>query len=108
MLGQLQNWRCLFDSQKCAAFENFPMDLINNHVPEDDELDGSGTVWNRQPEDDINALLLEGLESGPPFSMTDDDWNEKKRRLTERLAKSNRQQDNSETNSLLGQNPRLC
>ena len=40
----------------------------------------------------IDALLLEGLDSGPPIPVTPEYWEEKKRRLTERLGKAINQQ----------------
>jgi antitoxin ParD1/3/4 len=36
----------------------------------------------------IDALLLEGLDSGEPMPVPKDYWEEKKRRLTERLGKT--------------------
>jgi len=36
----------------------------------------------------IDALLLEGLDCGQPISVTPEYWEEKKRRLTERLGKA--------------------
>jgi antitoxin ParD1/3/4 len=38
-------------------------------------------------EERIDALLLVGLDSGAPISVTKDYWEEKKRKLTERLGK---------------------
>jgi antitoxin ParD1/3/4 len=46
----------------------------------------------RKTEERIDALLLEGLDSGPPIPVTPGYWEEKKRRLTERLAKAIRPQ----------------
>jgi antitoxin ParD1/3/4 len=46
----------------------------------------------RKAEERIDALLLEGLDSGPPIPVTPEYWEEKKRRLTERLAKAIRPQ----------------
>jgi antitoxin ParD1/3/4 len=46
----------------------------------------------RKAEERIDALLLEGLDSGPPIPVTPEYWEEKKRRLTERLGKSLLQQ----------------
>jgi antitoxin ParD1/3/4 len=42
----------------------------------------------RRTEQRIDALLLEGLDSGQPVSVTPEYWEEKKRKLTERLAKA--------------------
>jgi antitoxin ParD1/3/4 len=42
----------------------------------------------RKAEERIDALLLEGLDSGPPIPVTAEYWEEKKRRLTERLGKA--------------------
>ena len=38
----------------------------------------------RKAEERIDALLLEGLDSGQPIPVTPDYWEEKKRKLTER------------------------
>jgi len=46
----------------------------------------------RTAEDRIDALLLEGLDSGEPIPVTKEYWDEKKRKLTERLGKAIRQQ----------------
>jgi antitoxin ParD1/3/4 len=43
----------------------------------------------RKVEERMDSLLLEGLESGQPLAVTQEYWDEKKRKLTERLAKSN-------------------
>ena len=40
-------------------------------------------------EERIDALLLEGLNSGAPIEVTPDYWEAKKRKLTERLSKAN-------------------
>jgi antitoxin ParD1/3/4 len=42
----------------------------------------------RKAEERIDALLLEGLESGPPILVSSEYWEAKKRRLTERLGKA--------------------
>jgi antitoxin ParD1/3/4 len=42
----------------------------------------------RKAEERIDALLLEGLDSGPPIPVTPEYWEEKKRKLTERLGKT--------------------
>jgi antitoxin ParD1/3/4 len=42
----------------------------------------------RKVEERIDALLLEGLDSGEPIPVTQEDWDEKKRKLTERLGKA--------------------
>lgn len=42
----------------------------------------------RKVEERIDTLLLEGLESGEPIPVTKEYWEEKKRRLTERLGKT--------------------
>jgi antitoxin ParD1/3/4 len=46
----------------------------------------------RKVEERIDALLLEGLDSGEPIPVTKEYWEEKKRKLTERLAKTLGQQ----------------
>jgi antitoxin ParD1/3/4 len=46
----------------------------------------------RKAEERIDALLLEGLDSGLPIPVTPEYWEEKKRRLTERLGKALLQQ----------------
>ncbi|MGA7496386.1 MAG: type II toxin-antitoxin system ParD family antitoxin [Isosphaeraceae bacterium] len=42
----------------------------------------------RKGEERIDALLLEGLDSGQPIPVTPGYWEEQKRRLTERLSKA--------------------
>jgi antitoxin ParD1/3/4 len=42
----------------------------------------------RKFEERIDALLLEGLDSGEPIAVTREYWEEKKRKLTERLGKT--------------------
>jgi antitoxin ParD1/3/4 len=42
----------------------------------------------RLAEERIDALLLEGLDSGQPIPVTQEYWEEKKRKLTERLGKT--------------------
>ena len=42
----------------------------------------------RKVEERIDTLLLEGLDSGQPIPVTSEYWEEKKRRLTERLSKA--------------------
>ena len=42
----------------------------------------------RKVEDRIDTLLLEGLDSGQPIPVTQEYWDEKKRKLTERLGKA--------------------
>jgi antitoxin ParD1/3/4 len=46
----------------------------------------------RKAEERIDALLLEGLDSGQPIPVTPEYWEEKKRKLTERLGKAIRTQ----------------
>ncbi len=46
----------------------------------------------RQAEERIDSLLLEGLDSGVPIPVTPEYWEEKKRRLTERLGQATRPQ----------------
>ena len=46
----------------------------------------------RKAEEQIDALLLEGLDSGGPVAVTAEYWEQKKQRLTERLAKAIRPQ----------------
>lgn len=41
----------------------------------------------RKAEDRIDALLLDGLDSGEPIPVTKEYWEEKKRKLTDRLSK---------------------
>ncbi len=42
----------------------------------------------RKVEERIDILLLEGLDSGQPVPVTPEYWEEKKRRLAERLSKA--------------------
>jgi antitoxin ParD1/3/4 len=42
----------------------------------------------RKVEARVDALLIEGLESGEPISVTKEYWEAKKRKLTERLGKA--------------------
>jgi antitoxin ParD1/3/4 len=42
----------------------------------------------RKSEERIDALLLEGIDSGEPIPMTEEYWEAKKRKLTERLGKA--------------------
>jgi antitoxin ParD1/3/4 len=42
----------------------------------------------RKVEERIDALLLEGLDSGKPIAVTQEYWEEKKRKLTERLGEA--------------------
>ena len=44
----------------------------------------------RKSEERIDALLIEGLDSGTPIRVTAEYWDEKKRKLTERLGKASR------------------
>jgi antitoxin ParD1/3/4 len=46
----------------------------------------------RKAQDRIDALLLQGLDSGEPIPVTREYWEEKKRQLTERLGKAISQQ----------------
>jgi antitoxin ParD1/3/4 len=46
----------------------------------------------RKVEERIDTLLLEGVESGQPIPVTEAYWDEKKRKLTERLARTIRPQ----------------
>ncbi len=46
------------------------------------------TDQKRKVEERIDTLLLEGLDSGEPIPVTKDYWDEKKRKLAERLGKS--------------------
>ena len=41
----------------------------------------------RKAEERIDALLIEGLDSGDPVAVTEDYWERKKQRLAERLGK---------------------
>jgi antitoxin ParD1/3/4 len=50
------------------------------------------TDQRRKTEERVDALLLEGLDSGPPIPVTPEYWEEKKRKLTERLGKALLQQ----------------
>ena len=42
----------------------------------------------RNAHERIDTLLLEGLDSGKPIAVTPEYWEEKKRRLSERLGKA--------------------
>jgi antitoxin ParD1/3/4 len=42
----------------------------------------------RKVEERIDTMLLEGLDSGQPIPITAEYWEEKKRRLTERVSKA--------------------
>ena len=42
----------------------------------------------RKVEERIDALLLEGIETGQPIPVTEEYWEEKQRRLTDRLARA--------------------
>ena len=42
----------------------------------------------RKIEERIDALLVEGLDSGQPIPVTPEYWDAKRRKLTERLAKT--------------------
>jgi antitoxin ParD1/3/4 len=42
----------------------------------------------RKVEERIDALLLEGVDSGEPIPVTPEHWEEKKRKLTEPLGKA--------------------
>lgn len=42
----------------------------------------------RRVEERIDALLLEGLDSGQPIAVSEGYWDEKKRKLAERLGKT--------------------
>jgi antitoxin ParD1/3/4 len=46
----------------------------------------------RKTEERIDALLLEGLDSGDPIPVTQEYWDEKKRKLAERLGQAKRPQ----------------
>jgi antitoxin ParD1/3/4 len=46
----------------------------------------------RKAEQRIDALLLEGLDSGQPIAVTPEYWEAKKRRLTERLSRASHPQ----------------
>ena len=46
------------------------------------------TDQKRKVEERIDTLLLEGLDSGEPIPVTKEYWDEKKRKLAERLGKS--------------------
>ena len=50
------------------------------------------TDQKRKVEELIDTVLLEGLDSGQPIPVTPEFWEEKKRRLTERLGKAIRPQ----------------
>jgi antitoxin ParD1/3/4 len=41
----------------------------------------------RRVEERIDSLLLEGMDSGQPLAVTQEYWDEKKRKLAERLAR---------------------
>jgi antitoxin ParD1/3/4 len=42
----------------------------------------------RKAEERIDSMLLEGLDSGEPITITPDYWEAKKRKLVERIAKA--------------------
>jgi antitoxin ParD1/3/4 len=42
----------------------------------------------RKAEERIDSLLLEGLDSGEPITITQDYWEAKKRKLVERIGKA--------------------
>jgi antitoxin ParD1/3/4 len=42
----------------------------------------------RKVDERVDALLLEGLDSGQPIPVSQEYWEEKKRRLTDRLSKA--------------------
>jgi len=44
----------------------------------------------RKADERIDTLLLEGLDFGAPIAVTPEYWEEKKRRLTERLGEATR------------------
>jgi antitoxin ParD1/3/4 len=46
------------------------------------------SAQKRKVEERSDTLLLEGLDSGQPIPVTAEYWEEKKRRLTERLSKA--------------------
>lgn len=46
----------------------------------------------RQAQEHVDALLLEGLDSGEPIPVTDEFWEQKKRKLIERFGESERPQ----------------
>ncbi len=46
----------------------------------------------RQTQARVDAVLLEGLDSGEPVTASDDYWEQKKRRLVERLGEAHRPQ----------------
>ena len=46
----------------------------------------------RKVEERIDALLIEGMDSGEPIVVTEEYWEEKKRKLSERLGKTLAQQ----------------
>ncbi len=47
----------------------------------------------RQARERLDALLLEGLESGDPIPMTPDAWDDVRREVRERIAESQRRGD---------------
>jgi antitoxin ParD1/3/4 len=49
-------------------------------------------IQKRNLEERIDTLLLEGLDSGQPIPVTTEYWEEKKRRLAERLNKATKPQ----------------
>jgi antitoxin ParD1/3/4 len=49
---------------------------------------GFPPIKKRNAEERIDTLLLEGLDSGQPITVTAQYWKKKKRRLTERLGKA--------------------
>lgn len=44
----------------------------------------------RQAQERVDALILEGLDSGEPIDITDEYWEQKKRKLIERFGEAER------------------
>jgi antitoxin ParD1/3/4 len=89
------------------ALEEYPMETMNIALPESLKQfvqarvseGGYSSVseyvreliradQKHRVEERIDALLLEGLDSGAPIPVTQEYWEEKKRKLTERLGKA--------------------
>jgi antitoxin ParD1/3/4 len=87
--------------------EESPMDTMNIALPESMKQYVQGRVseggyssvseyvreliradQRRKAEERIDVLLLEGPDSGPPVPVPPEYWEEKKRKLTERLGKA--------------------
>jgi antitoxin ParD1/3/4 len=57
--------------------------MKNPHKQQKQQNDGPHKADER-----IDAVLLDGLDSGEPIPVTQEDWDERKRRLVERLGQA--------------------